>query len=97
MYQDNIVATEGVFPLDEDVICTYIDLDDLIENAGLSETERKIVRYLMEGYGISDIAEYLGHARQTSEEMFARAVDKIVAKNNARWEACRCDRKMSEI
>lgn len=25
LYQDNPVTTDGVFPLDEDVLCTYID------------------------------------------------------------------------
>lgn len=91
------MASDGVFPLDEDVICTYMDLDRLIETAGLSETENKIVQYLMQGYAISDIAECLGHVRQTSETMFERAVEKIVAKNNADWVACYSDKPMSQF
>jgi len=79
------------------VLCTYIDLDRLIETAGLSEGEMQIVQYLMQGYAISDIAEYTTRARQTCDEMFSRAVDKIVRKNNANWEACVCDRKYSEL
>lgn len=86
-----------MFPLNEDVVCTYIDLDMLIETCGLSQTEKLIVSYLMQGYGLSDIAEYLGHARQTSNEMFDRAVEKITAENNRRWEACHSDKPCSAL
>lgn len=27
LYQDNPFSTDGVFPLNEDVLCTYMDLD----------------------------------------------------------------------
>lgn len=95
-YQSSVLATEGVFPLDEDVLCTYMDLDALIDAAGLSETEAKIVDFLMQGYGLSDIADYLGHARQTSDTMLERAVEKIVAANNQRWDECYGEKPLSQ-
>lgn len=96
LYQENVVSTEGVFPLDENVICTYIDLDVLIDSAGLSDTESKIVDFLMQGYSLGDIADYLGHARQASDTMLNRAVEKIVARNNQRWDLCYGDKPLSQ-
>lgn len=59
--------------------------------------EKAIVGYLMQGYGISDVADYLGHARQTTDTMFDRAVEKIVARNNQSWRDCYEDRPMAEF
>lgn len=83
-----MLATDGVFPLNEDIICIYADLDSLIERAGLSNQERLTVDLMMKGYILSDIAEHYGKARQTFEILFKRAVKKIVKRNNADWEAC---------
>lgn len=84
----HVLTTDGVFPLNEDALCIYADLDSLIERAGLSESERMTVDLLMKGYVLSDIAEYFGKVRQTFEKLFRRAVKKIVKQNNADWEAC---------
>lgn len=56
----------------------------------------KVVDFLMQGYGLSDIADYLGHARQTSDTIFDRAVEKIVQQNNRRWEECYGDKPLSQ-
>lgn len=75
-----------MFPLNEDVLCLYADLDSLIERCGLSVAEQQAVDYVMKGYALSDIAENFGKTRQTLEIFFARAVKKIVKQNNADWE-----------
>lgn len=75
-----------MFPLNEDVLCLYTDLDSLIERCGLSASESETVKYVMEGYSLADIAEQYGKARQTVEIFFNRAVKKIVRQNNADWE-----------
>ena len=49
----------------------------------------------MQGYGLSDIADYLGHARQNTSVMLDRAVAKIVEQNNRSWEECYSDRPAS--
>ncbi len=59
--------------------------------------EKAIVTFLMQGYGVSDVADYLGHARQTTDTMFDRAVEKIVARNNQLWTECYADRPMAEF
>ena len=78
--------TDGVFALNEDVICIYASLDSLIDRAGFSPAEEMIVKHLMEGYALADIAEHYGKTRQTFEVLFRRAVRKIVKRNNADWE-----------
>ncbi len=96
MYE-SVLAENGAFPLNDDVLCVYIDLDRMIDTAGLSPMEGQIVSLLMEGYALSDIADHFGHARQTAGVMFDRAVEKIVEANNAAWEAVYSDRKYSEF
>ena len=86
-----------MFPLEEDVICTYLDLDSLIDGGGLSDAEKDIVQYVMQGYSISDVAEYLGQARQTADTVFDRAVEKVVAENNRRWTECYSEKPISRM
>lgn len=84
----HVLTTDGVFALNEDVLCIYADLDSLIERCGLSDQERLTVDLLMKGYIISDIAEYYGKSRQNFEILEKRAIKKIVKQNNADWEEC---------
>ena len=81
-----MLDTDGVFALNEDILCIYADLDSLIEKAGLSDQELLTVKLLMKGYIISDIADHYGKARQTFEILEKRAIKKIVKQNNANWE-----------
>lgn len=78
--------TDGVFALNEDVICIYADLDSLIERACLSDQEKLTVELLMKGYTLKDIGEHFGKSRQNFEILMNRAVKKIVKRNNTDWE-----------
>ena len=80
------MSTDGVFALNEDIICIYAYLDSLIDRAGLSKTERTTVDLLMRGYVLSDIADYFQKSRQCFDILMKRAVKKIVKRNNADWE-----------
>lgn len=80
------LETDGVFSLNEDVLCVYADLDSLIERTDLSPMERETVMYLMKGYTLPDIAYHFGKTRQMYEVIFKRAVKKIVKRNDADWE-----------
>lgn len=82
----HVLTTDGVFALNEDILCIYADLDSLIERAGLSEQERLTVDLLMKGYVLTDIAEHYGKSRQNFEILLKRAVKKIVKRNNMDWE-----------
>ena len=82
----HVLTTDGVFALNEDVLCIYADLDSLIGRAGLSDQEKLTVDLLMRGYAVTDIAEHYGKSRQNFEILLKRAVKKIVKRNNADWE-----------
>ena len=84
----HVLTKDGVFALNEDVLCIYADLDSLIERCGLSDNERLTVSLLMKGYILSDIADHYGKSRQNMEILFKRAIKKIVRRNNEDWEEC---------
>jgi len=74
-----------VFPFDEPVLTTYMDLDALIAATPLSKSERHIVGWLMKGHSVEDIADKLGVVRQTISIHLRRAVEKIVDQENKCW------------
>ena len=77
--------TAGVFPLREDILCTYVDLDRLISEAGLTDEQHRVVNMCMDGHSLKDIADLSALALQTVDTQFRRAVAKIVQRNNERW------------
>lgn len=77
--------TAGVASPSDDVLVTYADLDVLIDACGLSPQEGKIVHWLMEGYGLSDIANHMKIRTSVAEEAYSSAVGKIIAENTRRW------------
>lgn len=74
-----------MFPFDEPVLTTYMDLDALIAATPLSKSERHIVGWLMRGHSVEDIADKLGVVRQTISIHLRRAVEKIVDQENKCW------------
>ena len=54
----HVLTTDGVFALNEDILCIYADLDSLIMRCGLSDQERLTVDLLMKGYVLADIADH---------------------------------------
>lgn len=80
-------STAGISLFSEPILCTYIDMERLIEECGLSKGERETVDYLMLGYSAADIAEHANKTRQTIETQFKRAVAKICAQNERKWLA----------
>lgn len=83
-----VFETDGVPVFSELVVCTYLDLDRLIEQAGLSPGQRRVVDYLMRGYCGKDIADHLGVVQQNVPVQLQKAVKKIVAANRRNWEEC---------
>lgn len=72
--------------VNEDVLCTYVDLDALISTCGLSDLEYYVVIESMKGYMLSDIAEDTGKYPAAIKGAFSSAVEKIVVENNRRWK-----------
>ncbi len=77
----------------EPILCTYMDLDRLIEHSGLSAGQMEIVKQLMDGNTLSDISELSGRSLTTVDVQFRRAVEKIVAQNYADWLDWSCDKR----
>ena len=91
MTNADVNATAGVSLFSEPILCTYLDLERLINTCGLSPAEQKTVDYLMLGYMVADIADHLGKTRQTIETLLKRAVAKICTRNNELWAETYCD------
>lgn len=81
----SIFMTDGINLGGEPIICTYIDLESLIDGCSFSSRERQILDDLMYGYTSQDIADRLAITRQSVDIMFKRAVKKIVEENSRRW------------
>lgn len=81
-----MAETSGVFLFSEPILCTYIDLEKLIAECGMTREEHRVVKYLMLGYSSADIGERFGKTRQTVDIHFKRAVNKICKKNNENWK-----------
>ena len=79
------LSSSGVFPFSEPILCTYMDLDRLIESCGQSASERKVVAWIMQGYSMTDIAERHGTSRQTINAIFRRAVERVAEAARRRW------------
>lgn len=76
----------------EPVFLTYVDLDRLIEQCGLSKAQRKVIGVLMAGYCITDCAEMLGIQKQVVDTYLNRAVEKITVQNDKDWEKVYCEK-----
>ena len=72
--------------MSEDITCTYVDLDTLIETAGLTDKQYVLIMQMMDGYSISDISFISGRDRKTLTESFNSAVKKICLRNLENWK-----------
>lgn len=84
------LISQGVTQFSEPITVTYMDLDRLIETCGLTPGELEIVGLIMFGYGFTDIAAVKEVTVQAVNQMFNRAVDKVVKRNNSNWKKVNC-------
>lgn len=85
LYESHPLLMQGAAPMSEPITVTYLDLDHLIETAGLTEAQRKTVQLLMQGWTEADIAEHAGCSRESIVMLFKRAVRKLTQKNDLDW------------
>ena len=69
----------------EPILCTYMDLDRLIEQSGMTAEQREVIEWIMQGYSETDIAQERGSSRQAVCRLLRDGVGRIVAANNAQW------------
>lgn len=86
LYESHPLMMQGAAPMSEPITVTYLDLDHLIETAGLTEAQKKTVHLLMQGWTEADIAEQADCSRESIVMLFKRAVKKLVQKNDLDWE-----------
>ena len=80
-----ILGATEMATLYEPVFLTYLDLDRLIAECGLSLSQHRVVQSLMEGYSLTDSAEMHSIPKQAAHTHLLRAVDKITAYNDQVW------------
>lgn len=84
---------------DEDLICLYVDLDNLVQavSSTLPASEAYTLRKYLEGYTAADICEETGEVtRQAYNGYYARAVKKITAEAKRQWAMCHGDAPAKE-
>lgn len=86
LYEDHPLMMQGAPPMSEPIAVTYLDLERLIQTAGLTSMQLRIVDLIMMGWTERDISEVYGGTREGVAMMFKRAVEKIVRKNNEEWK-----------
>ena len=69
---NTFVDSDLIGTFEESVICTYVDLDQLIETTKLTINERLILRYLMFGYKYCDLQDVIGYPANRIKTMAKR-------------------------
>lgn len=85
LYTGHTLAVSGAHVIKEPVICTYIDLDKLIEETRFTPAEERVLALFMEGWSSSDIAKHFGKDHKTIDVLFQRAIGRIVKTNDSKW------------
>lgn len=65
IFPGDILSANGGIAFVDNIINTYIDLDNMIDAASLSSTQRKVVMLSMRGWSSADIAEAFNVMPQT--------------------------------
>jgi len=60
-------------------------METLIQTACLTDKQMRVIRLLMQGFLVDDIAERLGCGGEAVNDHFKRAVLRISRKNNGLW------------
>lgn len=82
---DSLLECSGTSDIAEPILCTYMDLDRLIEDSGMTQEQRIVIDLIMQGWTEMDIAQARGCSRQAVCRLFRDGVERIVEANNAKW------------
>lgn len=72
----------------EDVLCTYMDLDRLIDDCEFNERQIRLIRAVMDGYSTRDIDEVWGWSAGRAEKTLQAMTRRIMRENDRRWKRC---------
>lgn len=81
----NINQAGDMFEFNQELICLYVSLDNIMNRIKLKEKELELIRLIFEGNTISDVVNNYGFAKKTAYRMFNKIVEKIVKENHNDW------------
>ena len=72
---------------EEEILCTYVDLDNLIDKIKLNKIQNKVLSFYMRGYDENDIAEELNIKEVTVDSTINSICKKMVDVNYELWKS----------
>ena len=72
---DSLLESSGTSDIAEPILCTYMDLDRLIEDSGMTQEQRIVIDLIMQGWTEMDIAQARGCSRQAVCRLFRDGVE----------------------
>lgn len=86
----NLILSRSKIDVDEEnnenIICYYTTLDSLISSASLTNIQKEILKYIMQGYSMSEISNLYSKPIQEINVQFTRTVDKIIDANKQKFK-----------
>lgn len=70
----------------QELICLYASLDNVIGKIKINEKDKKMIYLLFEGNTVEDVIECYDYPRRTAYRILSRTVDKIVDENFKIWK-----------
>src|SRR5205085_508220 len=83
----DINSAGDMFEFNQELICLYASLDNVIDSIDLNEKELDFLRLIFEGNTISDVINvYKLYPKKTAYRTLNRIIDNIVEKNYKEWK-----------
>ena len=83
----NIYQAGDIMDFNQELICLYVSLDDILKKIELKDKESKLLELVFEGNTISDIVNNYDYPKKTAYRIFNKIVEKVVNKNYDNWLA----------
>lgn len=80
-------ASTDLSGYEEEILCTYVDLDNLIDRVRLNEIQSKVLGLYMRGYDEIDVSEELNIKEVTVDSTINTICKKIVEENYEQWKS----------
>lgn len=84
----SLLEAQGGFGIMEDILCTYMDLDRLIDACEFDETQMNVIKAVMDGYSTRDIDDMRGWTSGRANNMLQAMTRRIMRENDRRWKQC---------
>lgn len=81
----NIYQAGDIMDFNQELICLYASLDDILNRLKLKEKESRMLELIFEGNTISDIVNNYDYAKKSAYRIFNRIVEKVVEENYNDW------------